>query len=104
MIAFANRDPHPAIADRVDGVHEDAKPLVERRRALDVDQRRMKREIVIPVTKERTNPAAERRRQGFEQRKLIGRPPLISGDRCGFDGHAALLSVGAVCARYRNHH
>jgi hypothetical protein len=104
VVAFANRDPNAAVADRVDGVHEDAKPLIERRRALDVDQRRMQREIVISITKERANPAAERRRQGFEQRKLIGRPPLISGDRCGFDGHAALLSVGAVCARCRSHH
>ena len=50
VVAFANRDPHAAVADGVNGVHEDAKPLVQRRGALDVDQRSVQREIVIPVT------------------------------------------------------
>jgi hypothetical protein len=58
-------------------VHEDAQPLVERRGTLDVDQRRMQREIVIPITEERANPTAERRRQRFEQRELVGRPSLV---------------------------
>ena len=98
VIAFSNRDPDAAVADRVDRVHEDAQSLVERRRALDVDQRGVQREIVIPVTKQRANPARSATDgSASSSGKLLGRPPLFGGDRCGFDRHATYCLM-ALCA------
>ena len=87
VVAFANRDSHPAVADGLNRVDENAQPLVQRAGALHVDQRGVKREIVISVTQECANPPRQTGGERFEKGELVGRPPLVGGDRRGMRPH-----------------
>src|SRR4029079_11909844 len=98
VIPLTNRDANTPVANRVDGIHDDAQALVERCCALDVDQRRVQREIVISVTQQPSNPDSQRGRQCFEQRELFCRPPFFSGSRCGVDGHVTYCPLLALIA------
>ena len=104
MIAFANRNAHATVPDRVDRVNEHAKPLIERRRPRDVGQRGVEREIVIPVTKERPDATGQRRRERREKRYFLRGPWLVGCHLYGVGSHRPLGSVPTGGAPGANSH
>ena len=80
VVAFADRNADAAEPEGVDRVHEQAQPLVERRRPLHVDQCGVECQILIAIAKQRANAPGQRRRQRFQQRHFLRGPAIFGRD------------------------